>query len=147
MEELEEQQSEVLNIRKFRKRSSHGRLRDVNKKLKLTTHELGDDCMCKRLKCFQKITIKERQVILNNFNQLNSTTQQNLYLCGLISCKTIQRRRPRKSEDTALLHDKSYLYHVKIKRDADILEIPVCYKAFCPYMALLKRKWSTYKNL
>ncbi|CAH1101787.1 unnamed protein product [Psylliodes chrysocephalus] len=101
-------------------------LNEVNKR---------DDCLCKRLKCFQKTTTKERQV-----NQLNSTTQQNVYLCGLISCKTIQQRRPRKSEDTALLYDKSYSYHVKINRDADILEIPVCYKAFLSIHGITKKK-------
>ncbi|KAJ8708033.1 hypothetical protein PYW08_010399 [Mythimna loreyi] len=67
-----------------KKKKSHGRMSEVLKKLKLSSHEPGPACGCK-LGCFIKIPAEARNQILQNFNLLASHDAQNSYLCGLIS--------------------------------------------------------------
>lgn len=115
-----------------RKKKSFGRSSDVMKHLRLVTHELGNDCRCKRLKCFERIKDVDRKSIISQFNGLKNRNEQSLYLAGLITVYDIKKRRPRKSEDEAAFKDKSYTYKVRIKTDNgnQYEEIPVCYKAF-----------------
>lgn len=42
----------LLSSSSSRKRKSYGRMKDVAKKLRLSTHETGADCKCLKLKCF-----------------------------------------------------------------------------------------------
>lgn len=51
----------VTNNAKTRKRKSHGRMRDVLKKWRVSTHEAGPDCKCKRQKCFERVSEGERK--------------------------------------------------------------------------------------
>lgn len=67
---------------KTKKRKSHGRVTEVMKKLRLSTHELGKDCRCKRLKCFDVISQDSRKKIIKDFNNLASHNEQSLYLAG-----------------------------------------------------------------
>ena len=59
---------------KTKKRKSHGRMRDVRKKIKLQSHEMGDDCKSKK-NCFQSVNAENRLKIL-----LESVDEQNSYL-------------------------------------------------------------------
>lgn len=95
------------------KLKSHGRVRDVLKKLKVQSIESGPDCRCKRLQCFDKITGEERKAIITNFNGLADRNEQNSYLASLISVIPVARRRPRGNEDRAAMHDSSFKYRVK----------------------------------
>lgn len=114
-----------------KKRRSFGRMRDVGKKLRLSSHETGKDCHCKsRLKCFESVVPEIRKVLISDFNQCSSYDEQSVYLCGLITCKQVARHRPRKSEDEADLHSYSYTYKVRAIKNNDLCEIPVCYEAF-----------------
>lgn len=60
-----------------RKRKCTGRLSDVMKKLRLSTHELGPDCKCVRFRCFEKITLCERRRIIKEFNEMSTRDEQN----------------------------------------------------------------------
>ena len=68
-----------------KKRSKHGRMTEVMKKMQLSTHELGPDCKCLRFKCFINVKEIERQLIINNFNVMTNFNEQNQYLAGLVS--------------------------------------------------------------
>lgn len=86
-----------------KKRPSHGRMKDVAKKLQLSTHTTGPSCGCKRLRCFEIITTDQRNDIIRKFNAMSSHDQQSIYLSGqLISCNPIQRHRNRKPEEEDL---------------------------------------------
>lgn len=112
-----------------RKRQSLGRMVDVAKKLKVSSHSLGPDCRCKRLKCFEKVNLTQRNLIIKKFNQLATHDEQSAYLCGLITCSPVKRHRNRQPEEDALFHLYSYSYKVRVT-DPSIIEIQVCYKAF-----------------
>lgn len=79
-----------------KKRKSHGRSSDVMKKLRLCTHEIGPDCECKRLKCFQVSSKDNINKIINDFNGLSSNNEQSLYLVGLISVHQVKNRNQEK---------------------------------------------------
>lgn len=55
-----------------KKRKKTGRLSEVGKKIKLSTHESGKPCNCSRYKCFINSTEKDRTEILNKFNAMTS---------------------------------------------------------------------------
>lgn len=59
-----------------KKRKSHGRVKDVSKKIKLMSHEMGNDCLC-RLRCFDVVPRETRLDILKQFNLLGSNDAQN----------------------------------------------------------------------
>lgn len=64
--------------------SSRGKL--IKKK------EIGNDCNC-RWKCFEKVSVDQRTKIFDSFYQIGSKTGQDEYLCGLITCFDIKRKR------------------------------------------------------
>ncbi|KAK9889649.1 hypothetical protein WA026_007025 [Henosepilachna vigintioctopunctata] len=96
-----------------KKRKLYGRMSDVNKKIRLQSHETGRNCNCKRYKCFQVVNEEHRARILKDFNVLPSKDEQNLYLCGSISLLEIQRR-PRKKESESKLNTANYAYRVRL---------------------------------
>ena len=53
-----------------------------------------------------------------------------MYLCGLILSSPVARHRPRKPESEADFHTFSYSYKVRVVRNEQVSEIPVCYKPF-----------------
>lgn len=113
-----------------RKRKSFGRIQDVMKKLRLSSHETGPDCKCLKLECFKNISASERSDIISKFNQIESHEKQSMHLCGLIQCSPVTRHRPRKPESEADFHTYSYSYKVRVIRNEQVCEIPVCYKSF-----------------
>lgn len=123
-----------------KKRTKTGRMQEVMKKMKLSSHEAGESCHCKRLKCFENITESERKQLLSTFNAMSDNNEENAYLCSLISLMVIQRRRNRNPEEEAAYHDSTYSYRVRIKRDNKVVEIPVCYKAFLSIHGVTKGK-------
>lgn len=123
-----------------KKRPKTGRVQDVMKKIRLSTHEQGDPCFCQRLKCFEIVDEENRKSIINNFNSMTSNDEQNSYLSGLISIIQIKRRRSRKPEECASYHDSGYSYRLRIKRNDQVEEIPVCFKAFCSIHGITRGK-------
>lgn len=122
------------------KQKGLGRLRDVAKKLRVQSHELGSDCKCKRLKCFEQISENERKTILKKFNEMSDRNEQNAYLASLITIHQIKRRRNRSEENYASLHDCSYGFRVKVIRENIAEEIPVCIKAFAAIHGITRSK-------
>lgn len=129
-----------------KKRKSFGRLTDVAKKLRLGSHEIGDDCKCKKLQCFQNVTSDLRKVILSDFNDIKTYDGQSVYLCGLIACKPVTRHRPRKQEENADLHSYSYTYKVRVLKENEFCEIPVCYKAFLALHGITAKRLQTLQD-
>lgn len=69
---------------------------DVMKKMRVSSHEIGKDCMCKRYKCFENVSVEERNRIIKEFNSYETYDKQSEYLGGLITVLPVQRRRNRK---------------------------------------------------
>lgn len=124
-----------------KKRKKYGRLRDVNKKLNLRSHVTGENCHCKRLKCFEAVPLNARNMIIRNFNLLESADEQNIYLCGMITVHPVQQRRPRVADrNIAKFHEGSYTYRVRVVTDGKTCEIPVCQKAFLSFHGIKSKK-------
>lgn len=85
---------DVPSTSSTRKRPKLGRMSDVSKILKNSTHEPGQDCHCKHLKCFQNVSTEERKQLITSFNNMSNRNEQNSYLSGLISVKPVERHRP-----------------------------------------------------
>lgn len=96
-------EEEVTKPKTTKKRKITGRMSDVKKKLLASTHEIGPDCKCVRLKCFQNIEKREQQYIIENFNKL-TVNEQNSHLVGLVILNSVSQRRPRQREENAKLH-------------------------------------------
>lgn len=123
-----------------KKRQKHGRLRDVNKKMKLQSHEIGRECNCKRLECSKKIPAEGKQNIIRSFNLLESTDKQNSYLCGLISIVPVKNRRPRLDEENARLRDVVALYKIRYLYENKLTELEVCRDEFIALHGITKRR-------
>lgn len=124
-----------------KKKKKYGKLTDVNKLINLRSHCLGEDCRCKRFKCFERIPELSRKKIIQSFNLLSSVDEQNIYLCGLITVVPIKQRRPRQPEQNALLHDASFRYRVRIlNMEGNIEEVQVCKKAFIALHGIGRKK-------
>ncbi|KAK9736084.1 hypothetical protein QE152_g12767 [Popillia japonica] len=123
-----------------------GRMSDVMKKMRLQSHEQGPPWNCTRLKCHEAINKEERKSVLQKFYNLSTNDEQNAYLCELITIIPVQRRRSRQTEEEAKFHTTAFSYKVRMKRE-DVIEIPVCYKAFKPIHGISKDKLNFCKNL
>lgn len=116
-----------------KKRKISGRLQDTAKKLRNSTLETGPDCPCKRYECFNNITEKERHILITQFNDMGREggyNSQNSYLAGLISLTPVLSRRPRLGPENANHNQSSYSYKVRVVRDGNAIEIPVCFVGF-----------------
>lgn len=70
MSDSEGEEGSHVNLQSAKKRKKTGKMSDVMKKLRATTHEVSDDCKCSRYKCFQVVSLEDRQRIIKNFNGL-----------------------------------------------------------------------------
>lgn len=122
-----------------KKRKGFGRMRDVAKKIRLQSHEQGSDCKCRK-RCFDNIPFEVRDNIIKRFNLLESTNEQNSYLCGLISILPVKQRRPRVGSENAKLKDCSCKYKVRGLLDGVATEFDVCRKAFSAIHGVSKKK-------
>lgn len=125
-----------------KKRKSHGRMSEVLKKLRLSSHEPGPACGC-RLGCFVKIPEQSRTQILKNFNLLASHDAQNSNLSGLISVLPVNR--PSKKEGV-LHYDAVYKYRVLAMIDSEIKEITICKNAFMSIHGITRKKNSIFSS-
>lgn len=124
-----------------KKRKKYGRLRDVNKKLNLQSHVTGENCQCKRLKCFDNVPLTARSEIIKNFNLLKSVDEQNIHLCGMITVQPVQQRRSRVADkNIAKFHEGSYSYRVRFTNEGQTCEVPVCQKAFLALHGIKSKK-------
>lgn len=113
-----------------KKRKSFGRMKDVQKKLKLQSHETGEPCTCKN-NCFDSVPDNGKKELISIMNSMQNNDEVNIYLAGLVSLVPIQRRRPRKNENEAGIRDCAVSYRVKFKREQGIVEeMTVCKQAF-----------------
>lgn len=138
MENEEEESNNQLHS-STKKRKVTGRITDVRKKLLSSTHEVGEDCKCSRLRCFNNISDAERKCIILNYNKM-TVNEQNAYLAGLINLNPISQRRPRQPENEAKFRDNSFTYRVRVNREHSVIEINVCSKAFRALHGITKKK-------
>lgn len=117
------------------KSKTHGRLKDVSKKMKLMSHEMGKECV--RLKCFEAVPKQIRFEILKQFNSLEIHDLQNSYLCGLITVLPVQH--PTQNED-AKKYDTVYNYKVRGVFDGKTKELIVCEEAFMAIHGISEKK-------
>ncbi|CAH1110827.1 unnamed protein product [Psylliodes chrysocephalus] len=105
-----------------------GRAKDVMKRLRAGTYELGADCSGKRLKCFQNVPEEDRKRIVREFNLLGDKAKQNSYLGGLITLLPVKQRRPRNADSRHTA--ASFSYRVRGIKDNVSCDVQVCLKAF-----------------
>lgn len=146
--ETESLEDTTCELGKVKKRKSTGRVKDVMKKLRASSNEIGEDCRCFRYKCFQVISPVEQQRIIGNFNKLGDYNKQNQYLSGLISVVPVQRRRNRKDDSEASNHVSSYCYRIRAHVDASdtLQDVIVCHKAFLAFHGITNRRVQTLKK-
>lgn len=96
------------------------------------------------LKCFDKITLEERECNIQKFKLMQRKDDQMQHLVGLISIVPVARRKPRKPEDSANLNDYSYNYKVRIIKGEEIKKIRVCHKAFMSLHGVTNRTLQTF---
>ncbi|CAH1964672.1 unnamed protein product [Acanthoscelides obtectus] len=139
-------ESEVVSRQnESKKRKKYGRMRDVMKKIRLQSHEVGANCNCRK-QCFQNVPEEARKTILKNFNAMTSINDQYSYLCGLITVLLIRRRRHRKDEDVANLRSSAYSYRVRFRTDNSLQEINICTQAFMSVHGIKKKKLEILQN-
>lgn len=68
-----------------KKRKVHRRMRAVINKLRLASHQRGENCLSKRFQYFDIVSKQERDWIIKEFNDLDSYEKQNDYLGDLIT--------------------------------------------------------------
>lgn len=124
-----------------KKRKLFGRMHDISKKIKVQSHEQGADCKCRK-KCFENIPLEVRDSILKKFNLMETTNEQNSYLCGLISIVLVQHRRPRVDPADANLKDLTCKYKVRDVVNGITSEYEVCRKAFSAIHGISKKRLS-----
>lgn len=118
----------------------------MHKKIRAMSHIMGEDCKCSRFPCFQKISQSERSDLIKHFNELASYDTQNAHLSGLISVLPVQRRRSRKTQAEADFRNFSYIYKMRINKDGQNTDVPVCYKAFIALRGITGRRLVTLKT-
>ena len=97
-----------------KKKPKLGRLSEVKKKLLKQSHEIGPDCHCSRLQCFDVVNDTSRKDIISKFNAMTDYNEQNLYLGGLIASAFVKQRRPRPGNNERVSHSYSYLSLIHI---------------------------------
>ena len=126
--------------KKTKKRPTNGRKIENAKKMKLSSHLMGEACNCARLKCFENISLQARQTILYRFNGLGTKDEQNAMIAAAIIPKTVKQRRPRKEENEADLHSYAYQYHLLIP-DGDLCsKMQICFKAILSIFGVTKSR-------
>lgn len=138
--------SEMTGHTLTKKRKITGRINEATKRIRAMSHVVGENCNCKRFKCFSKITVEERESNIKKFNLLQRKNEQMQHLAGLISVVPIARRRPRKPEESANLNDYSYQYKVRVVKGEEMSEIRVCHKAFMSLHGVTNRTLQTLKK-
>lgn len=127
-----------------RKRKKTGRMKDVMKVLRAESHEVGPDCLCKRLRCFQTVPEDERKRIIREFNALGDNNKQNAYLGGLISVLPVRRRGS--NEDQTRFNTASFGYRVLVRKDGVAIDVKVCLKAFMSIHGISEDKVRYIRN-
>ncbi|KAK7874457.1 hypothetical protein R5R35_001547 [Gryllus longicercus] len=96
--------------------------------------EIGSDCKCK-LKCYEKVDCRLRQMLFEGFYSLKSYDEQNAYLFGLIRKHDVKRKKNINSDRRTC----TYKYYVRNQGK----EIQVCKMAFAHIHAISFRKIRT----
>ena len=55
---------------------------------RISSHERGEDCKCK-MKCFEAITDKEKDGLLNQFNSISSKDARDSHLAFFVQVKNL----------------------------------------------------------
>ncbi|KAG5882599.1 hypothetical protein JTB14_026102 [Gonioctena quinquepunctata] len=129
-----------------RKRRTTGRVTEVNKKLRLQSHEEGPDYHCKRLTCFEVILPEERSEILKNFNNMNSWNEQTAYLSGLICVAPVITRRLRLPAEDGIPRAAYFHYKIRFLRGDAVTEVSVCANAFIAIHGITRRRLTTIQK-
>lgn len=123
-----------------KKRQKLGRKWEQERDKRLSSHVCGPPCKCKRLQCFEKTSAEERGSLLTHFNSLKTKDHQDSFLSTMVRVQPVKRRRPRKDEAEASLHDFSYAYSIKVVRGEEAVEIPVCLPALTSIFGITKSR-------
>lgn len=130
-----------VSTKSAKKRKRTGRMKDVMKKLRLSTHETGPDSKCSRLECFTVVTECERKRLISEFNDLTTYDEQNSALSGLISVLPVRQRRPTSnSRDENRRKSASYAYRVRVNIEGNMRDVPVCFRAFISIFGVTPRR-------
>ena len=130
---------------KPKKRQRSVSAKEKAKRQRLSAHETGEDCSCKK-QCFNNISVTERSDLIHKFNSFESKDLQDSYLCSFIICKPVLRRRSRKEDQESQPNNSSYSYIIKFMKDETLESLTVCYKAFLSLFGITPRRVQTLKQ-
>ncbi|KAG8319799.1 hypothetical protein J6590_083778 [Homalodisca vitripennis] len=82
----------------------------------------------------------QKKSVLNAFNLMASSDEQDTYLSGLISVVPVARRRNRKPEEEARKNEATYKYRVRGRIEGETKEYDVCKKAFVSFHGIGKKR-------
>lgn len=81
-----------------------------------------------------------------HFNGLGNHDSQYIHLSGLITCNLVKQRRNGPDAENSKLHSYAYRYKVRVTRDNEKLEVPVCYKGFIAMHGITPRWLQTIQQ-
>ncbi|CAG4950209.1 unnamed protein product [Parnassius apollo] len=94
----------------------------------------GPDCCCKKYKCFVQINEEDRKLILENFNKLEETYVQTVYLGGLIKTENVEKERSKTG--TGKKRSCSHKYYIKLGNR----NIQICRNGFASIHGISKKR-------
>ena len=125
---------------KPKKRKRNGDKKSAAKQRRLSSHEIGENCNCKRFNCFNNVSEIERTHIITHFNALSSKNEQDSFLNSCISLEPITRRRLRKGPEDAKPRDTAVKYFVNVVRDGKRERIQVCATSFTSFFGVSRKR-------
>ncbi|CAG9826841.1 unnamed protein product [Diabrotica balteata] len=118
---------EVVDSKTTKKGKSYGRVKDIMRQIiRLNSHTVGDECVCRRLKCFENISLDNRLKLIREFKELDSYDKQNSYLGGLVTTLPMQSRTSRKPHEEPKINQSSFVYRIRVKSNDSFRDVPVC---------------------
>ena len=129
---MADENTPITETKRPKKRRVLGRKSDCNKRLKLSSHETGPDCLCKRFHCFLNVQEIDQNRIIAHINSLDSKAEQDAYIAKYIELVPVKRRRSRQeNNENVSQHEFSYQYYASTLANDKFNKVPVCIKAFC----------------
>ena len=113
---------------------------ELSKLARVKNHFTGEPCNCKFLKCFENITVHEKQTLIDDFVYKYETKDQQ------DSLYTVGGSKAAKMWKGFYARNSSYSYNVKVVRDGACIEIKVCFKAMLSLFGITNRRMQTVKS-
>nr|CAD7432795.1 unnamed protein product [Timema monikensis] len=126
----QDERSRPSESQSAKKRKKFGTVREVMKKLHVSTFETGPDCESKTHQCFRKIPPQQRSILIKKLNALGDWNKQSAHLAGLMNIVPIKQRYAKGDEEEANFRDCSFHYKIIMEQNDGYQEEVVCRQGF-----------------